>query len=661
MNPQAQETEKYLAGVTTRPSNTRHDLREVARVVFPDDHDIDALPLYIDGPINLEEREAPIVDVAPPRPDDILSRRSVRVRPGQRMSLGSYFNAFPAGYWRWWTTVDSVVLRVQTKGSGSLIVYRSNARGVAQRVDGRQVTGEELSQFELTLAPFGDGGWYWFDLIADEDGLELTEAGWFVETGGRAPGTVTLGVTTFNRPDYCLRTIETIAAAPELTPFLDQLIVVDQGNKLVADEDGFADARAAMGGKLRLIRQSNMGGSGGFARAMYEVVRGRDDGTFSDYVLLLDDDISLETEGIFRAVAFADLCRQPAIVGGHMFDIYNKPVLNAFAEMVNPYRFMWGPPEDLGQLDFAERGLRSRPLLHRRWDADYNGWWMCLIPRTVIEKIGLSLPVFIKWDDAEYSLRAREAGFPTISLPGAAVWHVSWTDKDDAVDWQAYFHERNRLIAALIHSKFALGGRMLRESLTIHTKHVISMQYYAARSVLLALEDVLRGPEGLHEALPQRMGEIRSMKDDFVDARITRSIADLPPVRREKPRRKSGPPEIPPTILLLPWTLKTVVKQIAVPVRELALEYPEATVPHQDGKWYHLAALDSAIVSNADGTGVSVYRRDPRTVRENLAESARLHTELGRRWNELAQTYREALPQITSVEAWERTFQANTL
>ena len=34
---------------------------------------------------------------------------------------------------------------------------------------------------------------------------------------------------------------------------------------------------------------------------------------------------------------------------------------------------------------------------------------MCLIPRVVIEEIGLSLPLFIKWDDAEYGLRAKAA------------------------------------------------------------------------------------------------------------------------------------------------------------------------------------------------------------------------------------------------------------
>ncbi|KAA9395751.1 glycosyltransferase family 2 protein [Kocuria coralli] len=646
-----------MSKISNTPGRNGQKLREVARVVLPANQDLDALPLYVDGPVLKEGQTAAGTEVAE-HPDDLLSRRSMRIRPGRRVSFGSYFNAFPASYWRRWTTAEKVVLSVGTQGSGSLIVYRSNARGISQRVEDRRVRGGEVNDFELTLAPFGDGGWYWFDLIADDEGMTLEGASWSV-VDDRPAGTVTLGVTTFNRPDYCVNTIRTIAGADGLDDVLDELIIVDQGNKLVEDEDGFDATEDAMGGKLRVIRQGNLGGSGGFSRNMYEVVQGREDGSKSDYVLILDDDILLETEGVLRAVAFADFCRKPTIVGGHMFDMYNRPRLNGYAEVINRYRFLWGPIDDLGGLDFSEAGLRSRPTLHRRWDADYNGWWMCLIPRVVLEDVGLSLPVFIKWDDSEYSLRAAEAGYPTVSLPGAAVWHVSWMDKDDAVDWQAYFHERNRLIAALLHSPFPRGGRMIRESFNVDTKHTISMQYYAASTVLMAIEDVLRGPEHLHGMLGTKMPEIRALKDEFTDAQISKDPGDFPAARRSKPPKRIGPPKPPTYRALLPWAAKTVVKQIALPVRDLAKTHPEEQVAHQDGKWYHLSTLDSAVVSNADGTGASWYKRDPQAVRDLLARSARLHAELFSRWEALAKQYREALPQITSPQSWGQTFQDN--
>ena len=103
-----------------------------------------------------------------------------------------------------------------------------------------------------------------------------------------------------------------------------------------------------------------------------------------------------------------------------MFNIYNRSQLHSFGEIVQPWRFWWQTRLDgYAQWDFGARNLRSARWLHRRADVDFNGWFSCLIPRVVLEQIGLSLPLFLKWDDSEFGLRAKEAGFPTVSLPGS--------------------------------------------------------------------------------------------------------------------------------------------------------------------------------------------------------------------------------------------------
>ena len=631
-------------------------LRVLQRVIFPEGRDLDSLPLYVDpdmgdrtGPAAAQQGRA--LPAGGLYPEDIVSRSAIRVRAGERLSFGSYFNAFPGSYWRRWTTVDTVVLRVHTEGSGSLIVFRSDASGAHQRVDLRQVHGSRHSVVELSLAAFGDGGWCWFDLVAGAAGMELSSAEWCAESD-TAPGKATLGITTFNRADYCLDTIAAIEADPEVRKAIHELVVVDQGSKKVQDQPGYPDLAQAMGGQLRVLNQDNLGGSGGFARVMSETVRSG----ASDYAILLDDDIVLEPEGILRSIAFADLCRTPTIVGGHMFDMYKKSVLNAFAEKVDQYRFLWGPGEGLGNHDFAVSGLRSSPILHRRWDADYNGWWMCLIPVRIIRDAGLPLPVFIKWDDAEYSLRARTLGFPTVSLPGAAVWHVSWADKDDAVDWQAYFHERNRLIAALLHSPYAKGGRLLRESLDTDFRHLFSMQYYPETIRLLALRDVLQGPAGLHEALRTVLPRLLALRGSYPDA-VANQEPGTPPAgrtgrglsklmdKRSDVRQRWGA-----------WTLKAALKHTVQPPQ--TRRRTGAAVSHQDSKWWILSGLDDAVVTNADGTGAARYQRDPRQVRKMLAETARLKAQLLTEWESLRAAYREALPEITSRESWDATFRA---
>jgi len=645
--------------------------RTLQRVILPNQSQMDTVPLYIDTgnatgmqlpTSNLEAGgKARTQTVSSPSKEahveDFLTRHSTSVRPGERVSFGTYFNAFPASYWRRWTTLGSVRLSVATRGAGSVIVYKSNARGALQRVDSRNVEGVTTSTFDLSLSPFGDGGWYWFDLVAGSKPMVLTEANWLGEGEGRTPGSITLEITTLNKPDFCINNLRLLADAPEALAHVKELILVDQGTQKVADAEGFAEVATALAGKLRIINQDNLGGSGGFARGMYEAVANG-----SDYALLMDDDVVVEPESIIRLLTFADMCKTPTIVGGHMFDLYNRTVLHTFGEIVNPYRFQPDLPSEemtLGH-DFLSSNLRQTPWLHRRCDVDYNGWWMCLIPTKVIREIGLSLPVFIKWDDAEYGLRAKERGYPTVSMPGAAVWHVSWIDKDDLVGWQAYFHARNRFIAALIHSPYEFGGRIVRESQYADIKHLVSMQYATAEGRNMALRDLLRGPGQLHELLPEKLPEIRNMMKGYADSNMSPDPDSYPAPKLDKPPKHGHGVLQPSKLGLLPLASKTVVRQLVQPVSPSSVVRPQANIAHQDNRWWRMSQYDSAVVSNAEGTGASWYKRDPRQLRKMLAESARMHAILLKDWQKLSAEYKAAVEDITSFESWKKTFDSHS-
>jgi len=629
--------------------------RVLQRVVLPDDGDVDVLPLYVEGDLLGAPEDSR--GTTPVSGDQVLGRRRFLVPAGTRTSFASYFNAFPAGYWRRWTVVTSVRLQVRTSGVGSVTVYRSNAKGNAQRVRSFHVGGEGesgLVEIDLPLTAFNDGGWYWFDLAGGLSDLVLEEASWSTADGAdRGRGTVTVSVTTMNRPDYCARLLGSLGAE-ELQQVVRRVRVVDQGTDKVSHEpDHFPAARAALGDRLVVLEQANLGGSGGFARGMVESLA---DGV--DNVLLLDDDVVVETEGVLRAVTFGDLARTPTVVGGHMFSMYQRSLLHALSEQVQRWRFWWGPAANTAHdHDLSRSGLRSTPWLHRRVDGDFNGWWMCLVPTSVVRRLGVSLPLFIKWDDAEYGLRAEEAGVPTVSLPGAAVWHVPWTDKDDAVDWQAYYHARNRMVVALLHSPYEHGGGLVRESVAISTKHLLSMQYSTAELRVRALEDVLSGPDHLHRDLATTLPALREIRRAFGDAVLAPDATAFPPQRRRKPPRRGRDIEVPEgRVQGLVAAAKGAVRQ-ARPVGELASTNPQANVPHLDARWWVLAQLDSALVSSADGTGTAWYRRDPARFRRLLARTVELHTRLLVEWPRLAADYRAALPALTSPEGWQASFE----
>lgn len=630
----------------------------IQNVVFPQDLDPDVLPLYADPENWSTIADTPVRVSAEAHIDDILSRTSARINPGRRVSYGTYFNAFPASYWQHWTNVQAVRLTLRTTGEGTVLVYRSNAQGVAQRVEAHTFTGTSSTVIDLPVTNFGDGGWYWFDIVANTGEVVLEQGGWSIREPRVQDGLVSLGITTYNKPEYCVETLAALVASPGLLAEVDCIFVVDQGTRLVSDQPGFAALAESLGDQLRIIRQGNLGGSGGFARSMAETL----DRPESAFVLLLDDDVTVEPESILRSLHFGRHSRRPTIVGGHMFDLFDRPVLHAFSEVVDMEPFIWQATvkEDVPH-DFRTSNLRQTRWMHARMDVDYNGWWFCLIPTAVIRAVGLSLPAFIKWDDAEYCLRAREHGFPTVSLPGAALWHMSWLDKDDTIDWQAYFHARNRIVAALLHSPYKGGGKLLRDSSRWDLKHLLGMQYYPITLRHQALRDILSGPDHMHATIHTQLGELIQQAKGFREKQVLRTDEELPHANRGKQfypvpagtRQAKGPRGVPLVLftagmLLRHWFTKPTAANV---------ERPEVELAKRDATWFRVPGFDSALVSTADGSGKSWYSRDPRLFRSMLRESIRLHRELGRQWDTLARQYREALPEITSVEAWRKTFE----
>lgn len=615
----------------------RHAASTLQSVVAPVDHVEQSLPLY----------------VATPGAVEVVGRERFRVRAGGSASFQSYFNAFPASYWQHSTSVGSVTLTLRTVGGGTVSLWRSDASGAAVEVESRPVSGETEQAFDVVLGGFDEGGWLWFEASAGEGGLELSGA-WSTGASPVSDGLVSIGITTFNKPDFCVETLGRLGASESLLREIDRVFVIDQGTRLVSEEPGFTEAAGVLGDRLAVVRQANLGGSGGFSRAMAESL----DRERSGFVLLLDDDVEVEPESILRAVRFARFCSEPTIVGGHMFDMGKRTVLHAFSEVVNRGPFMWGPPDRAHERhDLGESGLPSESWLHRREVSDFNGWWMCLVPTSVVRELGLALPVFIKWDDAEYGLRAKAAGVSTVSLPGVALWHVAWVDKDDTIDWQAYFHARNRLIVALLHSDRPRGGSLISEYQKQDVKHLLSLQYYPVTLRLRALRDVLDGPGGLHEAMPVRLAEVRELAAEFPEMRLW--------APGEAPEPRDGRVEYPPTdgkgprgLALVFFTLPRVLRHWFSRTPPSLAERPHVQISKRDATWWRLPGFDSVLIDSVERNGAYWYVRDRAAFRRLLWESVKMNRRVKRRWDELQHAYREDARRFTSPGAWERTFGA---
>jgi galactofuranosylgalactofuranosylrhamnosyl-N-acetylglucosaminyl-diphospho-decaprenol beta-1,5/1,6-galactofuranosyltransferase len=579
------------------------------------------------------------------------TRTTLQIGAESEVSFASYFNAFPASYWRRWTTLTSVVLHAELTGAGRVDVYRTKATGARIFVEGQRFTGNSdepaVVEFELSLQPFEDGGWIWFDITTDTE-VTVCSAGWYSAVPAPGVANIAVGIPTFNRPSDCVNALRELTSDPLVDSVVGAVIVPDQGTAKLRDHPDFTAAVAPLGNRLSIHDQPNLGGSGGYSRVMYEALKNTD----CQQILFMDDDIRLEPDSILRVLAMSRFAKTPMLVGGQMLNLQEPSHLHIMGEVVDRANFMWTAAphaeydHDFARYPLGEDDTRTK-LLHRRIDVDYNGWWTCMIPRQVAEELGQPLPLFIKWDDADYGLRAAENGYPTVTLPGAAIWHMAWSDKDDAIDWQAYFHLRNRLVVAAMHWDNDVAG-LIRSHLKATLKHLACLEYSTVAIQNRAIDDFLAGPEHIFSILATALPDVHSLRKQYPDAVVLPAASELP--SPSQPHKAMKPPVNP---LAISYRLARGIVHNAKKADPAHHRRPQRNVPTQDARWFLLCTLDGATVTTADGGGVFYRQRDRAKMFALLWQSVRRQHELARRFDELRTTYREALPVLSSKQKWE--------
>ena len=146
------------------------------------------------------------------------TRTTLQIGAESGVSFATYFNAFPASYWRRWSTLESVVLRVELTGSARVDVYRSKATGARISVGGTEVASADSStpaaaEFEIALAPFEDGGWIWFDITTDSR-VTVHSAAWYAPVPAPGRADIAVGIPTFNRPADCVNALCALTSDP---------------------------------------------------------------------------------------------------------------------------------------------------------------------------------------------------------------------------------------------------------------------------------------------------------------------------------------------------------------------------------------------------------------------------------------------------------------
>lgn len=434
------------------------------KILFPQSRTDETTTLYYNSDIRIQQ----------------LSQSSVCLPAGCRLDLFSYFNAFSAARWGQFTILNQVRLRASLSGSGVIRIMYHTEHG-ADRIDERSFCSQAAVAYSFSLELAGRDGFYALELRS-RHGAILHEAAFFVDRPPANEIRIAAATCTFRREAYITANIEKIRR--EIlencnSPLYGRLrfFIVDNGRTL--------DQRITSHQDITLFPNANTGGSGGFTRGLLEALHRQEELSLT-HVLLMDDDISLETESLERTFALLSFLKKDfcdGVVGGAMLR-NDTPCILEEAGANWPGRL-----ESMGRgLDLSKRS--SIFQYHHIKNTEYQAWWYCCIPLSLAAPDNLPLPFFIHGDDVEYGLRNFKY---VLQLNGICVWHNTFENKRPSN--LEYYDVRNHLILNSIYRNRISLFRQILGQFKRSTALILRMRY---RDVLLnirGIDDFLKGPK----------------------------------------------------------------------------------------------------------------------------------------------------------------------
>jgi GT2 family glycosyltransferase len=253
-----------------------------------------------------------------------------------------------------------------------------------------------------------------------------------VSTGSTDDGreTVAVVVVTYNRADLLGRVLDGLAAQ---THEPDAVIVVDNASDDHTRE--VLDAREGLP-LQRIHLAENTGGAGGFWAGTESAYR-----QGYDRIWLIDDDVVPAPDCLALLMA-----EDEAAVMSVREDVHGRLVEKAATDFDLTRPWTVRPKRRMVETDYGDRHAMPRRVeLH---NIAFEG---PLFRREVIEAVGLpDASFFIFYDDVDFALRARRAGFRIWAVRDAVlVRQLDFSQQHDLAGWKGYYMYRN-LFAVLL-------------------------------------------------------------------------------------------------------------------------------------------------------------------------------------------------------------------
>lgn len=411
--------------------------------------------------------------------------------PGCEVDFFTYFNSFSACKWKHYSRVEQVNLVLFCEGQCEVSLWEAVPGEGERCLTTRQMSGDESGECRLSFS------------LSDTEGIvygkvkALSEAvlwGGCFETASEVvaePVKIAVGICTFRREEFVKKTLQTLRDVMnrEDSPLHGNLYVYvsDNGQTLPTEE--------LSNEYIRVMPNRNAGGAGGFGRCMLEAVKDREKYGLT-HVLLMDDDIVLEPESLYRTYTLLAMCkpeRKGDMLGGGLLRLDIPYVQHANGEL-------WQG----GRIGFTKRGfdLRDSAYVLRNEEnlpMEYNGWWYCCVPLGEAFR-GFPLPVFIHGDDIEYGLRFDGR---IMTLNGIGVWHDAFDNRKASS--MEYYDMRNTMIACAIHHPQFSCLYMVKRVCRHLVGQMLHLRVEDQRLTMKGVEDFCQGVRFLKETDPTEL------------------------------------------------------------------------------------------------------------------------------------------------------------
>lgn len=435
----------------------------------------------------------------------------VKIQPRQQVSFDTFFNCFSYSKYKKYTSLGVINLKIFVQGEGTIKLHYSqltdDIKEAFSKIDKMQNNNEKeipeypdvviksnlIKEFnfnnnqkqELELSfdinTLTGDGYVYFSIVSKSE-IKVYGGGYYTDNIPVRNPHIAIGICTFKREKYVKANVERLNRFFDENPEYKEkigVLIVDNGKTLEPLEG------------VEIIPNKNLGGSGGFTRAMIEAKkRGYTN------VLLMDDDIEFDPNILKKTYTMVAYSNTDTLsVGGSMMRIDNQSYQYEMgSKWVNTYIRGVGRGFDVSKVVDILRNERDVIL-------DYNAWWYMCIPLSFVGEYGLPLPFFIKSDDIEYGIRCCNHNICVMN--GIGVWHENFEYKYSSE--LGYYEQRNELVVAALRAQKPSCKTVIKKMIRSVAKNLIYQRYDVITLIYRAYDDFFNGPDFFLNTDPEKL------------------------------------------------------------------------------------------------------------------------------------------------------------